>query len=186
MSLPLHPRYYKGRPSDVPSLEHLQEKVRMYAEYRNDNERYRWPDQAVASPVYLAKERDVTYRTKALVSSIIGWTVGAGVVALFTWLIVWASFNWHRGIYAGFHYNGARQYVTEVMADNYGLAATRQMHLGVPDVVNKHSRALLTAGSDQVREFHLVGPRGVKYCVQVWGGGTDWNTDYSIKKGCEF
>ena len=125
-----------------------------------------------------------------MVGNIVWYTFCATVLALSTWLIVWGLMNWERGIYAGFHYNGARQYVSEVMAMNYGLGFTKQLRLAKPDEVHTHSgnngTKFLMQTETQVREFHLVGPRGARYCVRVWDGGYNHDSDYQIVKGCEF
>ena len=116
--------------------------------------------------------------------AIIGWIISLGTLAAGIWSIVWGIENWQHGIYAGFHYGGAKQYVAEVMAENQGWAFVQQLKLDKPDVINTHSRGLLQGGQ-QIRVFHLIGPRGVRWCVSVWDGGYRWNSDYAIDKGCK-
>lgn len=119
---------------------------------------------------------------KVIISSVL--TVGA--IAAIVWAIVWAAMNDARGDYAGIHYGDARTQAIQVMAIRYGGKLATQMRLGVPDVVNTHLKNSALIGDDQVRIFHLIGPRGIKYCVPIWSDGSLSAEANAIAKNCKF
>lgn len=148
-----------------------------------------------AARIYLSIERltmsDTTVNLRRAIFSerakdvLFGFAI-LGVVAGIACAIVFPVITWQRGIYAGFHYNDAQSYVQDVMARNEGLAYSKEFRLATPNVINTHTTPYLYGTSGQVRIFHLIGPRGVKWCVAVWDGGYSWNRDYKITKGCRF
>lgn len=116
-----------------------------------------------------------------------GWAVSLACISALCWAIIAINGTWHRGIYAGFHYKDAKQYVREVTSWNLGYDFSRKLRMGVPDVKNTHAVGTLFGGSGskrQIRVFHLLGPRGVRWCVSVWDGARNWNQNYEIQKGC--
>jgi len=126
-----------------------------------------------------AKQRN--YRK--FVRNFFGWSLAVGVAAAAIWAPVFSIINWQRGIYAGFHYNDAKRFAGYALVGEYGAALTRQLVLAKPDVVNTHIAG--PWGGEQVRIFHFVGPRGVKYCVSVWHDGRDTDR-WQVQKWCKF
>lgn len=117
-----------------------------------------------------------------------------GGVALATFFVIVVSLRWHHGIYAGFHYDGARNVAVRSLIVKYGRDEAAQFRFADPPVVNTHSSSLFVDG--QIRVFHLYGPRGSRYCVSVWDPGRYWTGrdqsgvniggETTIKKGCTF
>jgi hypothetical protein len=146
----------------------------------------------MSSRAYASGE-DIFRATKRMLIGIL--VVGA--IAASVWAIVFAITNWQRGIYGGMHLNDARGVAMNAMIVNYGFKFANQVRLADPQAVKKHFH-LLSTGTGQVREFHLIGPRNVHYCVDVWDPHDNWappdkhgvridiGGSYIIKKGCKF
>lgn len=107
--------------------------------------------------------------------------------------------NHTRGIYASFEYGDAQNAAVHVLADAYGQSVLVGMKLDTPDVVNTHldkirqtpsrTNSPVAVFSDQVRVFHFIGRRGVRYCVGVWDGayGSKWYYGrFFITKNCVY
>lgn len=118
----------------------------------------------------------------------------AAVLAVGSWQVAEAFGRWERGIYAGFHYVDAKKVAINALVVQYGRDNASRLRLADPPVVNTHSRSLLVDG--QIRVFHLIGPRGTRYCVSVWNPRYNWSAanktginiggDVKIEKGCTF
>lgn len=112
--------------------------------------------------------------------------------------IVNGIMNWHHGIYASMHYIDAQNAAIHVLSDSYGQTVLVGMRLDTPDVVNTHldkitqqpskTNSPVAVFSGQVRVFHFIGRRGVRYCVGVWDYSYDSHSyyygRYFITKNC--
>lgn len=109
-----------------------------------------------------------------------------GAFGVGIWQTVAGIENYRHGIYAGYHYSSALTAAEQVLVRRYGYEVTNSLHLAHPDVINTHTNGGLLTKGHQIRVFHFIGPRGVKYCVGVWGGiNANKGTNF-LKKGCSF
>lgn len=121
------------------------------------------------------------------------------VIAAVAAAITWGISIHMRGDYASMDYSAGVNAAEHVYADTYGLSALAGAHFDTPPVVNSHldrikqrptvTNTVLGADSGQVRVYHLIGARGVRYCIGVWDRsfGTKWYYGrYFVTKNCDY
>lgn len=131
--------------------------------------------------------------------AMVGWVIGLGVAAVVIWLIVFATMQQHNGIYGGFSLGDAQTTGRNAMIVKYGKPFTARLRYAEPAAVKKHLTSVLAGETQHVWELHMVGRRGVRYCVTVWHPDTVWSTPAKkggpridiggntlIRKGCSF
>jgi hypothetical protein len=137
--------------------------------------------------------RDNLGRIAVIVS--VAATAGGGAFGIYS-----AGSAYRDGIYASMHFNDAQNAAISVMAKSYGRDVLAGMRFANPNVVNTHLQVFKQpwtktdnvqdlADNGQVRVFHILGRRGVKYCTGVWDSGFGHQSPhvkYFVTKGCKF
>jgi hypothetical protein len=104
----------------------------------------------------------------------IGWCLALLALAGVVFGITVGCQNYQNGIYGGFSYGDAANVARNAMIVQYGKAFTASLRFANPPAIKSHFNNVLT-GNGQVRTFHMIGPRGIRYCVDVWHPGTFWS-----------
>lgn len=127
------------------------------------------------------------------------WMLWIGAFAVVVWVIVFFQMRAQNGIYGGLSLGDAQKVGRNAMIVKYGKPFTARLRYAEPAAAKKHLTSVLAGGTQHVWELHMLGRRGVHYCVTVWHPSEVWSTPATllgpridiggntlIRKGCSF